>query len=305
VEYFIGNILSLLIEQKLDDIEVIVINDGSTDKTAGIAERYSQNNENIKFINFEKNKGVSVARNAGINAAKGKYIQFLDADDFIPNWTLDLYREFLPIRDNDIIVFGHEIKYKGKTKTIKNVKYNHIEFNKSDFLKLFFVRDIRCHLCSQVYLKSFLDDNSLRFIENMTKGQDIIFYRTAFFYARKIYCDSNVVFLYNIRPGSVSGEYKIYPKKELESFICDVDNIEKLSKSIPEILKYANFFLTERYIGNLIKYVRFADKDKKVIANALVDKKYLLFNNFVFRFPQTIVFWIFRLMPVKLIIKVF
>jgi len=305
VEKFVPNLLNSLIKQGLDEIEIILVNDGSTDKTAEVAKRYSESNKSIKFVNFEKNKGVSVARNAGIENAKGKYIQFFDADDDIPYGTLNFYRKNLSKRDNDIIVCGHEIRYNGKTKTIDNAQYDNAEFNTSDFLKLFFIRKIRCHICSQIYLRSFLIDNSLRFPENMKIGEDCIFYRSAFFHAQNIYCCSQLIFIYCIRLEAAMGGYKIYNKRDIEFFFRDVELIENLSKNLSKIQNYANFFLAERYLGNLIKFIRFAKADKKEIANALIEKKYLLSNKTCFRIPQTIVFWIFRFIPIKTVLKIY
>lgn len=301
---FVENALGMFVKQGLDDIEVLVVDDGSSDNTKEIVEEWVKKYPRISLISFEKNKGVSVARNTGIEMAKGRYIQFFDSDDSMPDGTLDFYRKFLLDKNNDILVFGHEMRHNKRIKIIRNKKYNDNKFTSLEFLKLFFVRKIKCHLCSQIYSRKFLIENSLLFIEGMTKGQDIIFYRSAYFYTNNIYCNSHIVFIYKIRQGSVSEEYIIYPKKELESFECDVNIIEKLSKKIPAIIKYANFFLAERYVGNLIKFIRFADKDKIEIANRLFYRKYLLYNKFIFSFPKSIIFWGLRFIPIKWILKI-
>ena len=75
---YLKTCLNSLVNQTFHDIEIICVNDGSTDKSAEIVQQY----HNIKIIN-QKNQGLSVARNAGIEAATGEYIGFVDSDDWV------------------------------------------------------------------------------------------------------------------------------------------------------------------------------------------------------------------------------
>ena len=84
IENYISRCLENLINQKYKNIEIIVVNDGSKDKTGKIIDSYVQKDSRIKVIH-KKNGGLSDARNAGINIAKGKYISFVDGDDYIAN----------------------------------------------------------------------------------------------------------------------------------------------------------------------------------------------------------------------------
>jgi glycosyltransferase involved in cell wall biosynthesis len=304
-ERFVGNVLSQLIAQDLAGIEVIVVNDGSTDNTENVILEYANKNTHIKLISLKENAGESVARNTGIKNAIGKYIWFLDCDDAISDKTLDFYREFLPNRNNGIIIFDYEIIRKGKTEIIKNCKYDGREFNASDFLKLFFVRKIRTNICSQLYLKSFLNDNALRFMEGVTRGADVIFYRTAFFYAKSIYCCSQIVFIYQIRQDSTTGGYEIYRIESIKNLAMSINNFENLIKLQPNVKKHVNYFLAENYVGNLIRYIRFADKDTELIATQLLKYKSLLSKKMHFRFPKTVIFWILRLVPINFIFRIF
>ena len=74
--------LDSIIDQNLQEIELILINDGSTDNSAEICDRYSEKDKRVRVIH-KKNEGVSIARNVGIRAAKGEYIGFIDSDDWI------------------------------------------------------------------------------------------------------------------------------------------------------------------------------------------------------------------------------
>lgn len=81
-ELFLDRCLSSVINQPYNNIEVIIINDGSTDGTQNICESYAQNDSRVIIIN-KKNEGVSAARNVGLDAATGDYIYFVDADDYV------------------------------------------------------------------------------------------------------------------------------------------------------------------------------------------------------------------------------
>lgn len=90
-EMFLAETLDCLENQTLKDIQIIIVNDGSTDKTAEIIEEYAKKNSNILSL-YQENSGVSAARNNGINHAGGKYTLFLDSDDvFTPDSLENIY----------------------------------------------------------------------------------------------------------------------------------------------------------------------------------------------------------------------
>ncbi len=90
-EMFIAETLDCLENQTLKDIQIIIVNDGSTDKTADIIAKYANKNSNVLSL-YQENSGVSAARNNGINHAEGKYTLFLDSDDvFTPESLENIY----------------------------------------------------------------------------------------------------------------------------------------------------------------------------------------------------------------------
>src|SRR5699024_4231172 len=122
VENYLEECLNTVLNQSYKNIETIAINDGSTDDSAKILEIYKKK-YNIKLIH-QTNQGQSVARNRGINIAQGKYIYFLDADDFIEYNTLEIAMSNIIEYDLDLIQFGA----KSFSQDI-DIQYNKYKYN--------------------------------------------------------------------------------------------------------------------------------------------------------------------------------
>ena len=89
-EKYLRKCLDSVCNQTLQDIEIICVNDCSTDDSLEILKEYASNDNRIKIINFTENKGVAIARNTAIEQAKGEYIGFVDSDDYVD---LDFYEK--------------------------------------------------------------------------------------------------------------------------------------------------------------------------------------------------------------------
>lgn len=120
IEKYIEESILSSINQTLKEIEIIIINDGSTDRTLEVIKKYKKIDSRIKLID-QKNQGVSIARNNGLEIARGKYIYFLDGDDWIENETLNECYNIAENLEIDIIHFN-SLKIEEKTK-IKNFSY--------------------------------------------------------------------------------------------------------------------------------------------------------------------------------------
>lgn len=103
LECYIEKCLDSILSQKFDDFEIIIVNDGSSDNTLGIIQEYQQKSDKIKCFSYKKNQGVSYARNLGVKKASGKFILFVDGDDYIEgNMLMDMTK--LAKRDKSDIV---------------------------------------------------------------------------------------------------------------------------------------------------------------------------------------------------------
>lgn len=121
VEKFLEKCLDSLTNQTLKDIEIICVNDGSTDKSFEILNNYAKQDLRIKIIN-QKNSGLSAARNSGMNIAQGKYIGFVDSDDWVD---LDFFEKLynVAIKNNADISTASIIRWR-KRNTKYRIKYS-------------------------------------------------------------------------------------------------------------------------------------------------------------------------------------
>lgn len=110
IEKYIERCINSILPQLIQETELIIINDGSTDKTLNILQKIIPNQPNIKIVSFD-NGGPSTARNRGIKLSKGEYIWFIDGDDFIHENAIEtLNRYIYEYNSPDIIAFNFRIK---------------------------------------------------------------------------------------------------------------------------------------------------------------------------------------------------
>lgn len=191
-EKYLEKCLKSIINQTFDDIEIICVNDGSTDKSLDILNRFSKKDKRFKIFST-KNNGQGSARNFGLKKAAGEYVSFVDADDWISEDSFELLYEKAKSFDLDILFF-QMINYINSTGSLVETElYNYSVFlNNLDINIPFSYVDIKDYLfqiavcpVSKLYKKSFLDKNDLFFNENMIFEDNVFFYN-AFLKAKNV-----------------------------------------------------------------------------------------------------------------------
>lgn len=181
-EKYIERCINSIIGQDMKDMEVILINDGSTDKTKYIAKQYVAKYKNIKLIDKENNEGISAARNTGIKNATGEYIVFIDSDDEINNGMFKNMHELGKKSNSDVVMCSYLRKYKDFDVEIKaNIKEDYIIYNRSDIEKNIihtFVENTEYgyyYVWNKLYKKEFLEKNNIFFRKKIKFGEDWFF----------------------------------------------------------------------------------------------------------------------------------
>lgn len=173
VEKYINRCLESIISQTLKDIEIIVVNDGSTDSTLKKIAIFIEKDERINLINKD-NQGVSSARNDGIKMAKGEYIFYIDGDDFIEENTLEELYNYAIRKDLDVVISDIYI-YKNKKiiNTMKDIEIKNEEvISAKDYLVKYFNNKGTYSVCNKLWKKSLYIDNNVFHPKDISYGED-------------------------------------------------------------------------------------------------------------------------------------
>lgn len=229
----IGFCLSQLI-RNTQNIEIIVVNDGSTDKTESIVKQYQTIDGRIKYF-YQENKGVSAARNLGLEKAVGHFIAFCDSDDCIAENVFSLLNENT---DVDLYIFNHStLKYKNDLLIPSFVDNNpKTEIIQQDIVDFVFGKNILKRKYYSVWAKIFsnkiIRENCITFHEDVNLGEDQIFVCEYLRYTKKL-CFVESIGYYNIIYNNIEhlgGGYGRSPQNFLYNAIENYRAISLLAK---------------------------------------------------------------------------
>lgn len=266
-EQFLDRSMASLIKQTIfDRLEIIVIDDGSTDKSLSKLLIYEKKYSNIRII-IKRNEGVSVARNVGIDCAKGKYIAFFDADDEAEPF---LYEKLLILctqKKADIGIVDYSMVFQdGKeVKHRENIEYEWTDMQSAK--KSFFSENL---ICTNPVDKLFSKDiaKKIKFPAGFAIGEDMWFVYNAIGASKKIVLNSNEsLYKYCLRANSAMKSE--FSKKNIDS-VKLADQIRRDIDNTDELYEYAN----ANYIHEICKMLALLYKSEKKNEYYSVLKKY-------------------------------
>ncbi|MBT9050682.1 glycosyltransferase [Lactobacillus delbrueckii subsp. bulgaricus] len=200
VEKYIRTCIESILAQTYRNIEVIIVNDGSTDQSLEVISDLICSHHNIKVIN-QKNQGLSVARNTGIDAATGKYIAFVDADDKIkPDFVSSLYQ--IADKTGADIVRGSFRDFNGNIPKGWVPDFNVPTNCGTIVLDQFLSSNISFVVWSSIYRLDFINSNHIRFTPGILL-EDGDFTARAYMLAKLVATSPEPNYAYRIRPGSI------------------------------------------------------------------------------------------------------
>lgn len=170
VENSIERCIESVLMQTFCDFELILIDDGSYDDSGIICEKYAQKDARIKVIH-QKNQGVSKARNAGLDRAKGEYIIFIDSDDFVEKNYLHMFNSF----SDDLILVGHGDYRNNKVEKIVMDENESWRIDSDEGIKQFLEKKSSIFVWGKRYRRSIIDEYNIRFRQEMKFSEDVIF----------------------------------------------------------------------------------------------------------------------------------
>lgn len=235
-EKYLDDCLNSIENQTLKDIEIICINDGSTDTSLEILESHAAKDDRIKIINQE-NQGVSVARNTGIEAATGEYISFVDSDDLLVDFAYDKSYENVSRFGVDILEFGCMDFFDGEDFEIPSYEHDYSKVsvrkrqkNQDPFETLKLGRG---PTWDKLWKREFILNNNLKFCEGASRGEDTIFNDLSIPLTCKTVSDGNPLYCYRKeREGSLMSTSDADAKKRLDSYLLLIDYFIERSRNI-------------------------------------------------------------------------
>jgi len=250
-EDLITRAVNSVLNQKFDDYELLIVNDGSSDNTPVLIKNLADKNNKIKIITHEKNESLHVSRMDGVSKANGKYILFLDGDDYYTNNALSiLYKEIQKNPDCDLYEFGYLKKPSNKKAVPSFLEQDRF----SSYLKS---KKSPTHTMwnkvydSQLIKKAFsvMERTYLNYVEDIYESIIISFF------TKKTYLINKIIINYSIATG-ISNTYKDYNK--LIIYLKSMHIMQELltnfliSNNVTAALDNINFKLLKYVINNYV-----------------------------------------------------
>lgn len=285
-EMYLRECFDSIIDQTLEDIEIICINDGSTDSSLDIVKEYAGKDGRIIIID-KQNEGVAIARNLGIDRATGEYVCFMDSDDYYPSNDIleELYNK---AKKNNVLIAGGEFSIFNPLIVPYEPKQ---EFESVDDGYLFAKNSIIEYKDYQfdygfhrfIYNRNFLVNNNIYF-PNYVRFEDPVFLVQAMCKATKFYALDRISYAYR-------GSIKEISKKDnvvKDTFLGIADNLE--FAKLNNLNKLKNYTVM-RFYQHYMLYKDSMNKENKIICTQLLkdkDIKKIISNKKFKRFIQSI-----------------
>jgi len=263
VEKYLETCVDSILCQSFTDFELILVNDGSKDRSGSICDTYAQADTRVKVIHKE-NGGQSTARNTGVSAASGEYVVFLDSDDFID--TADFFSDLYNAKkeDTDVIIFRYYKYYSQEKKSDCDVNMADIPFQPKGMLLTELVkRDaFFCSCWSKCVRIKLLKENNICFDETL-RCEDMDWYYQVVSAAEQYVVLDKPYINYRQRENSVTS---VYNPKSIEDYVVTIDKWYSRIKKVEDPTEREALLssLAKLYCNLLISYARNANRLKHI-----------------------------------------
>lgn len=280
VEEYLPRCIESILGQVCADVELILVDDGSSDGSGGICDRYADEDDRVKTIHTH-NRGVSSARNTGLDEAHGEWIVFVDADDYVsPRYISDMIDA---AGDSDIVVSGW---YQGDTKR----KFPDINILRDNYLEVF-TQKAFLNIWAKLIKREAIERAGTRFEEMAKWAEDSIFFIKVLLQTNKVRLISAINYYYEQRECSAVSTINFY-NYELATF----NAVHALMPGMLEVCsdKSKEYFSPYLFLIRTFQSVKNMDISKKEKLKLLktldFDKKYLYYRPETYK--ERIITWL-------------
>ncbi|MCH5299779.1 MAG: glycosyltransferase [Ruminococcus sp.] len=190
MERYLTRCMETLLNQTTDEMEIILIDDGSKDKSGVMCDEYAEKYPALIRVVHKTNGGLSSARNTGIDVAKGQYIIFPDPDDWVETNYISRFIELYDKYNPDLVCLGHYIDYENGESVAANENVGFIEMNGAEAQKaLLSYPNIRGFAWNKLYKLKIINEYNLKFLDDVGTTEDMDFAFRYLKYCKKVCFD--------------------------------------------------------------------------------------------------------------------
>lgn len=251
VEKYLKRCVDSILDQTYTKLEIILVDDGSTDQSGFMCDIYTQNDSRIRVLHKE-NGGLSDARNAGLEIANGEYVYFIDSDDFVTDDAVKYLYDSLLSYNADIATHGYVIHYSEDSNiNIHELKGNEqLALTNEDALEhLLYEKQVTPSACMKLYRRQ-LFDTGIRFPAGKN-CEDLATTYKLFSKARRIVLNTAPKYFYYQRLGSLT--QSDFNDSSMDGFYATKDQLDYINKFHPALTKAAQYRLFTEAIYVIMK----------------------------------------------------
>ena len=242
-ERYIARCLESVIRQTFEDLEIIVVDDGSADGTLGIVEDYASRDPRIKIIRHPENMGILWTRKTGIEASQGEYIAFSDSDDTVEaDYCGKMYDKALEV-DADLVICGfNKVDKDGNSDPF----HSKLDYGGSvrGITKALLMDDIWATVWAKLFKKELLTESEISFRKNYNMGEDVLVFYSVLGNIRKAAAVDDCLYNYHNNSGSTVNSLDM--KKHVNAVLNDLSFLLKAAGEDKELLEGTESKIVER-----------------------------------------------------------
>ena len=277
VEKYIEKCVDSITNQTYKNLEIILVDDGSTDNTGRLCDCFAKNDQRIKVIH-KQNGGLSDARNFGIDIAKGKYILLIDSDDYVDSIIVEFLYNDLKNNNADISTcLAQDFLENSKIKLKENGKnFNSVLGTESALENLMYLKNVTVSAWGKLYKKELF--NNIRYPKGKLYEDLPTTYRL-FSNAKIVSMNTKKLYYYLIRKGSIMNSK--FTKKRMDSLYFAKEETEFIKKHFPNIIKSAinKEFMEAIYIAKIIPLEKKYLIERKELASTFKKYRKIIIND--------------------------
>jgi glycosyltransferase involved in cell wall biosynthesis len=243
VEQYLKRCVDSVLRQKEVSLEVILVDDGSTDFSGKLCDDYATKNPNVKSLHIE-NSGPATAKNRGYDIAKGNYVAFIDSDDEIKQDMFSIMLKSGYQHNADIVCCNYiQVDEDGNISHTEHTGQEYI-LNQEEALKAILIKDkIYLQCWTKIYKREMLESNQIRNTEGLKTEEDFIYNIQAFACSQTVCIVDNPLYIYTHRNKSLSKDYyRNHISQYIDNRILRLELVDSIiNKRFPHLKEYSSY----------------------------------------------------------------